>query len=789
MQHKIYDREDSQRTISGRLIEYCLIFLLIFTPFAYGAVEPWSVAVFEVVSVLMLLLWVFKMIANGRFEIDRNPVISFAILFIVYVSMQLIFSFIPHPSSLILLPGSVYPWATRTELLKIISYAVIFLVAVHTIKTRQQINRILSIIIAVGFLMAIFFLMRYFGAEAPRGIINPDHYAGYLGMIIPLAFGFLLIRHQGYVPLDMAYARQFLFFFCAIVMSAALFFTMSRGGMFSFIASLSCMSVLLFTRKSIKRKRWILSIAVVFVVSAVAWIGATPVLERIMSIKVEITSLYFGGRLPVWNGTLEIVKDYPVFGTGLGTFSYIFPKYQMERLPHIFMYAHNDFLELLSEIGVAGFSLFVISGLWFAAGLLSRFYKRNDLYITGLCIGILGSLTSILVHSFADFNLHIPATAILTVIILSLLLSLLNYKHYVQRRTYEFGHKRLIHYAPILLLAVIFVAAVIRPALADYYALNTKNEIRNMEMAVRLDPANALYHYQLGKLYLKRHTVGDTEYALGKFRKAVELNPTNSKYHQSLAWTYGQLAGLLRASVNRYTDSAHMHFQKAISLDPNNPYRYRAYAIWLFNRLTEADIKKGVSEYRRAVALEARLSDEALEAYYRITGDYDSLSDIVPDTAEGRFALRNYFNKKGLSERTIKEDKIVLAKISEKINSDKHDVKTYLLAARIYYKLRKNDDAVKAFHKAIELGSRDSATYYWLGKSYEKIKKQGLAVKHFKIALNLDKENIWPYVGLAEIYQNQDRETEAKEMWRAILNLENPNPEVNQIAKRALGEK
>ncbi|HDK82005.1 MAG TPA: hypothetical protein ENH31_05480, partial [Nitrospirae bacterium] len=222
-----------------RLIEFCLVFLIVFTPIAYGAVQPWAIAVFEVTAAFMLMLWIVRMLASGRFEMAGNPLVVFFGLFIFYVSMQFFFSRYPiNNNAGYAAFGSIYPWATRTDLLKIISYAIIFTVTLNTVKSRRQISRILSVIIAVGFLMSIFFLMRYFGADAPRGIINPDHYSGYLGIIIPLILGFLFVRHQRRDIQDAIYAKQFLLLFCAIVMSAALFFTMSRGGMFSFIAAL-----------------------------------------------------------------------------------------------------------------------------------------------------------------------------------------------------------------------------------------------------------------------------------------------------------------------------------------------------------------------------------------------------------------------------------------------------------------------------------------------------------------------------------------------------------------------
>ncbi|MCK4809712.1 MAG: O-antigen ligase family protein [Candidatus Omnitrophica bacterium] len=513
--------------------------------------------------------------------------------------------------------------------------------------------------------MSVFYLIRYFGVKAPRGFINRDHFSAYLGMVIPLALGFLFVSYHSssFVHLPRwreaalgerpSFSLRFLLFFCVIVMSAALFFTMSRGGMFSFIAALLFMAILTARKKSIKKRRWILSAAAIFIVLTITWLGATPVIERILSIKVEIASRYFGGRLPIWQGTLRIIKDYPLFGTGLGTFNYIFPGYQpLAIMSAHYAYAHSDILELLSETGIIFFSLSMVYGLWCIAWLFRRFSRRYNPWVIGMSISLFGSLVSIFFHSFTDFNLHMPANAILFILILVVTLITLNMKEdrFGERvnlkKTYFLFSKRsavrenifqnilreifrvsLYPFISIVFGFYIFIA--VRPALADYYfrkakvdKRNTHDARRDMQYAIRLDPTNALYHYHLGKLYSKQakddeHLASSIEHLVS----SIKLNPTNSKYHQSLAWTYGQLADLPQTSdirpqtsdkkqTTNYRRKAIDEFKLAISLEPNNAYRHRAYAIWLFNHPTKENIKEGLAQYKEAVKLNSSLAKE-----------------------------------------------------------------------------------------------------------------------------------------------------------------------------------
>jgi len=580
------------------LIESLLAFLLVFTPLAYGAVRPGAIAVFEIAAAVMAFLWIMKSLSRGKFELSFSPIFLLFLVLIIFASLQLFFS------------RSIYAWSTKTELLKLISYAFIFLVTLNTIRTRAQIKRVMAVIIAIGFFMSIFFLMRYFGAPAPIGFINSDHFSAYLGMIIPLALGAVIASEA-----KQSQTRPLLFF-TIIIMGGALFFTMSRGGMFSFIAALLFIAFLASTRRSMKNKKWLILAIAVFIVLIIAWLGATPVVERILSFKAEITSRYFGGRLPIWEGTIGIIKDNFIFGTGLGTFNHIFPKYQPAGIvAKHYTYAHSDFLELLSEVGIVGFALFIFCGLWSMVYLFRRYSQRHDPWVTGMSICVFGSLASIFIHSFTDFNLHIPANAVLLSVILALFVSILNTTNEISDSVIARMHDE----TPSLRgreapEAISIIAAFLTVVLLIIYS------VAAVRPALHLDSTNAEYHYQLGK----------STQSIDEYKKAVALNPTNSQYHQSLAWAYGQ--------INKVRH-AHQEFEAAIELSPTYYYPYQVYAIWFFNHPTTENIEKGVEVYRKAVILNPKLADKALADYFKVEKSYAQLKRILPDTPENHYKV------------------------------------------------------------------------------------------------------------------------------------------------------
>jgi O-antigen ligase len=109
----------------------------------------------------------------------------------------------------------------------------------------------------------------------------------------------------------------------------------------------------------------------------------------------------------------RIFLDHPFVGTGLGTLQLVYPRYETLYDGKIVNHTHNDYLEALAETGILG----GLCCAWFLAVLFSESLKRlrqlNNSFIGTLQLSGLVASTGFLVHSFVDFNLHIPANALL----------------------------------------------------------------------------------------------------------------------------------------------------------------------------------------------------------------------------------------------------------------------------------------------------------------------------------------------------------------------------------------
>ncbi|MBD3271045.1 MAG: hypothetical protein GF384_00740 [Elusimicrobia bacterium] len=457
-------------------------------------------------------------------------------------------------------------------------------------------------------------------------------------------------------------------------MASGLLLTLSRGGMLSFIAAMLVMTIIAGTNQHLKRKLWLIAIIAGFIVITVMWLGATPIIEKFLTIKAEIMSQYFGGRFPIWEGTFNLIKGHLLQGTGLGTFNHVFPQYQPSEIgmKH-YTYAHSDILELVAETGVLG-TLIVAGGVVWLIHYFSTMMKmQHEPWRLAMSLGLMGSFASIMVHSLVDFNLKIPSHAILLMIIVALAINVLGTNISLKHRTPKLKKLKPLVLIGGFLLCGLFVIQSIRPALADYYANADSNEDTMLKKAISLDPLNAEYYYQRGILQFDAAYSHDSveqiqtelENAISSFTQAVTMNRFNSKYHQSLAWTYGQLSRLTQEIPGNHDQhhkrtviqSAHHHFKQAIKLEPENPYRYRAYAHWLFEQHDPEDIARGVTVYREAIKRDPKLISEALQRYFEIEKKYSNLKLILPDNARNHARVMEMLLHKGLWDSNIEDFK------------------------------------------------------------------------------------------------------------------------------------
>ncbi len=152
----------------------------------------------------------------------------------------------------------------------------------------------------------------------------------------------------------------------------------------------------------------------------IEWLGSAPLLERFVDLTYEKDAPTWGDRLTVYRATWEMVKDFPLFGIGYEAFPVIFPRYQPEAIRLRYLQAHNDFLQLLAETGWIGFILLIGGIVLLLADIIKRWQRRHDPFVQVMVPAGLAALGAIGLHSLVDFNLRIPANALLCTVVLAL---------------------------------------------------------------------------------------------------------------------------------------------------------------------------------------------------------------------------------------------------------------------------------------------------------------------------------------------------------------------------------
>jgi O-antigen ligase len=256
--------------------------------------------------------------------------------------------------------------------------------------------------------------------------INRNYFAGYLLMVIPLSLGYFFSREALQKGPSMGWrhrissldGKTLLIAFGIIVMILGLLFSASRMGIVSLLLSFSLIALLF--RGSQRRQRFSKTTVLIFSLAVLwaVWIGLDAVVSRFFT-----TSEGFKERWMVWVNTFQIFKDFPIFGSGLGTFIHIFPMYRSFYIRGLFTHAENDFLQLLSEVGLigAGLLLLVFVFLFLRAVSRIRSFQLGDSkkYIA---IGGMVGILALMFHSLVERNIQVPSNAFLYTFLWALVL-------------------------------------------------------------------------------------------------------------------------------------------------------------------------------------------------------------------------------------------------------------------------------------------------------------------------------------------------------------------------------
>ncbi len=387
---------------------YGIFGLLLFGPLAFGAVEPWSIFFLETGTTVLFFLWIGKQVIDGQVKVRWNPLFAPMAAFGALIVVQLIFR------------RTAYPHDTVSLALLYVAYAALCFLAGQTLVRGAQARSLTLLYSVYGAAMAVFALLqgissngKLYWMRQPRNggwiygtYVNHNHYAGLMEMLVPIPMIVSLTRLAP--PKVRAVAAA-----ASAVMVGTIFLSGSRGGMIAIMAELIMLATLLVKQKRGLRTGIGIGLFLAIVMGLAVWVGGSELSQRIASVGPGHSDLANDIRRDINRDGLHMFAKRPILGWGLGSFPIVYPQFRTFYTNFFVNEAHDDYLQLLVEMGLLGFGIMV----WFVVTLYRRAFKKMKNWtsdISGaMALACVLGLSGILVHSAVDFNLQIPANAAL----------------------------------------------------------------------------------------------------------------------------------------------------------------------------------------------------------------------------------------------------------------------------------------------------------------------------------------------------------------------------------------
>ena len=429
--------------------------------------------------------------------------------------------------------------------------------------------------------MPIPFLQRFdYGRRASGFYACPNHLAGLLEVLG--IFGLSITcwsRLPAWAKLLGAYATAVCYF--------GLILTGSRGGYLSAVGSLLLFLALSATllRQVSARLFWKVG-GHGIIVAALIGLAAFFLIHQNTYLRDRAQSIFEKNvRFEMWKAAIQQWKLQPFLGTGSGTYLYYGRQFRSPEMPADPIYVHNDYLQLLAEYGLAGAVLFLIFlGSHLANGWknferlgLKRVAVSSRLLSNTMAVqlGAISAVFAYIIHSFFDFNLHIPANVLLLALVFGVLAN-----PGVQDRAVLAQPRPLILAWRLVLSSLGLVVALesVRLLPGEYFAERARIALRDdqLESGARFAIRGLGYEHNNPNLYQylgsARMDQGDTtrdpaasaqfyQEAISAFESGRALAPREEAFALGIADAYDSLGGFLEGE---------RMYQEALSLDPRS---------------------------------------------------------------------------------------------------------------------------------------------------------------------------------------------------------------------------
>ncbi len=586
--------------VTMALFAFSLVFFL-------GAVDPSLAALGMVILGGATLIWVSGQLRPEKANWSWSR-LDFAVgLFVAY--------------SLCRYSMTSPEYEARFELIQVISCGVAFLFSSKAIRDRDA-RRLFVLIVGVvalfqsgmGIWQAFTKSDYIFGWERPdlyngRGsgtFVCPNHLAGFLEMSLGLIVARAAIVRKEAGTVERSILVKFLLVYVAIMVALGIVTSLSRAGWLS--ATIGMITVLLMGGWR-GRQIWLrlLVVMAVFVCAAAVFWSLEPIRNYFLKTvvadggnqKVSLGDPTLGGRTMMWSGTIDIIRQNPLIGTGMGTWQWHYQKVKDYRILSFPDYTHNDYLNLASDYGMIGVILMCVVFVMFFLHAFRVVAGAQSSEDKAFAVGAVSAILAILVHSWFDFNLHIFGNSAFLAIIMGTTAGIpLSGSPTRSTPVWQRAVAIVIVFILVGIVAYLFVPTlkafqITRSGDAAKYELNYEDAVKFYSEANRIDP-----------------------------RYPKPLIKQGDIFRDQLAWRVGP--GKLRERRD-LAMKAVQAYDQALRL---NPYMSD---VWV----SRGRVQEMIGD-----------NDEALSSYLKAI-------DVAPVSAYAHFVLGQFYRERGESQKAV----------------------------------------------------------------------------------------------------------------------------------------
>lgn len=572
------------RKILASAMAIAMALCLISAVVAFGGVAEENLAIPYALAILLTLMWAGKALFASKVSWVRSPLQLPVLGFAVYAVVRYFTSSLEYDS--------------RIELFQVGLYTMVYFLAASNFYRSRDRQIILVALMGLAVAESIYGIWQFstrsdmvlymdrgqeYTGRASGTYICPNHFAGFLEMVLGLLLARVALRRARTRDIEGSTLQKVFIVYAALMTIVGIILTLSRGG---WAATLAGLVLLMFWGEWRFRLVWPrIAVALIGIAALLLLTFKVDAVRDRFAQSINKTSpgqdLNFGGRLDTWKSTLGMISERPLLGSGPGTWKWFFPKHRSPQDQLEIDYAHQDVLHLISDYGFVGLALVlaIFSGFFWHVIRVSRSENTSEQRSFAVGSGI--AVASILVHSWMDFNMHIPANALLLVTIMGMTMGI---EVKGQERTRL--KMNLVARIPLAVSLLFFAFAAVwygvptvlanrfnSLGLASKEVLYWDDALDYFRRAISYDSKFPDPHNWMGDIFSKQAVFrrdaareDAVRQAVDAFRQSLELNPRQTDIWLRLAFAY-QLAGK--------NDEALAAYHKAIELDPNDSF------VWL----------------------------------------------------------------------------------------------------------------------------------------------------------------------------------------------------------------